>query len=155
MESRPRVTLACLALVLAGTGFGQSLDKPQAAISQKEKTLLAAITELAQWKPGDPRVSRAYADLADLYSSQGRYAEAERLYQKRLELEEDSIGRANPELIPAIHDLARVNFAQMKYARTQEMYDRSLRILEREYGDNDAKLVPAIDEVAQVLQADS
>src|SRR5215467_5554495 len=136
MEIQRPVTFVSFALVLSCAVFGQGgPDKPQAAISLKEKTLLAAVTESSQWKPTDPRVSKAYRDLGDFYSSQGRYSEAEKSYTKRLELEEDALGRANPEIIVAVNDLARVNFAQMKYARTAELFDRSLRIMEREYGD--------------------
>src|SRR5580704_8800773 len=108
-------TIANLVLVLGCLAFGQNGEKPQAAVSAKEKALLAAVTETAQWKPVDPRVAKAYRDLADFYSAESRYPEAEKIYQKRLELEEDALGRANPQLIGAVQDLARVNFAQMKY----------------------------------------
>src|SRR5579864_7452208 len=155
MEIQRAVTFVTFALVLLCAGFGQTLDKTQAAISPKEKTLLAAVTESTQFKPADPRVAKAYRDLGDFYSSLGRYPEAEKFYTKRLELEEDALGRANPEIIVAVNDLARVNFAQMKYARTAELFDRALRILEREHGEHDPKLVPAVEEVAKVLQADS
>jgi tetratricopeptide (TPR) repeat protein len=134
---------------------GQNIDKPQAAVSKKETALLAAVTDAAQWKPTDSRVAKAYRELGDFYSAESRYPEAEKIYQKRLELEEDTLGRANPQLIGAVQDLARVNFAQMKYARTAELLERSLRILEREYGEQDAKLLPAIEEIGKVLQADS
>ena len=153
-----------LFLVLGGPAFTQSLaqnvdkapppDKAQAA-TEREKTLLADVTTSAQWPPTDPRVVKSYQDLADFYSSQGRYAEAEKQFAKRLELAEDALGRANPALIPAVNDLARVNFAQMKYARAEELYERSLRIMEREYGDNDAKLIPEIEAVAQVYESDA
>src|SRR5258707_9155146 len=149
------VTTVNLVLVLGCLAFAQNGEKPQAAVSAKEKALLAGVTETAQWKPADPRVAKAYRELADFYSSQSRFTDAERTYQKRLEFEEDALGRRNPQIIPAITDLARVNFAQMKYARASELYERSLRIMEREYGEQHQKLVPAIDDAAQVLQAES
>src|ERR1700722_13819169 len=135
MEIQRPVSPVGLTLVLSCALWGQSPDKPQASLSQasisaqasnslKEKALLAAVTESAQWKPVDPRVAQAYRELGDFYSSQGRYAEAEKTYNKRLELAEDALGRANPEIITAVNDLARVNFAQMKYARTAELFDR-------------------------------
>jgi tetratricopeptide (TPR) repeat protein len=108
--------------------------------STKETALVDAVTAAAQWKPSDPRVAKAYGELAGYYTAQSRYPEAEKLYQKRLELEEDALGRANPQLIPAVEDLARVNFAQMKFARAAELFARSLRIMEREYGEQDPKL---------------
>ncbi len=119
----------------------------------KEKTLLAAVSDAAQWKATDPRVAKAHENLADYYSAEGRYADAERVYQKTLELNEDMLGRANPAIIPAIDDLARVNFAQMKYDQAAELIARELRIMEREYGDNDPKLVPSLEQVARVLQS--
>src|SRR5437879_2473690 len=134
MQIPRNVPIFGVVLVLGCAAFGQnnSQEKPQAALSQKEKTLLEAVSESAQWKPADPRVPKAYQNLADFYSAQGRYADSEVPYQKRLELEEDMLGRANPQIIPAVNDVARVNFAQMKYALSAEMYERSLRILERE-----------------------
>jgi hypothetical protein len=56
--------------------MSQGLDKPQAALSATEKALLAAVNESSQWKPTDPRVAKAYQDLAGYYASQSRYAEA-------------------------------------------------------------------------------
>src|SRR6266446_1124448 len=109
------VTIAVLVLVLGGLAFAQNAEKAPAAILAKEKALQAAVTETAQWKPADPRVAKAYRELGDFYSSLSRFTDAEKTYQKRLELEEDALGRANPQIIPAITDLARVNFAQMKY----------------------------------------
>src|SRR5260370_39602340 len=130
-------------------------EKRQAGVSGKEKALVGGVSETAQWKPAGPRVAKAYRELADFYSSQSRFTDAERTYQKRLELEEDALGRANPQIIPAITDLARVNFAQMKYGRASELYERSLRIMERECGDPDPKLRPAIADAAPRVEADS
>ena len=134
--------------------MGQLADKSPAA-TPKEKTLLAAVNASPNGSRairGSPRAIRIWPTSI---LPQGRYVEAEKLYSKRLELAEDSLGRANPELIPAVNDLARVNFAQMKFARAEELYERSLRIMEREYGDNDPKLIPFVEAVAQAYESDS
>ena len=96
--SRRTVSIVFIALGFSRAGISQHLDKPQAAVSLRESTLLAAVTAASQSMPKDPQVAKAYRELADFYSSQSRYPEAEKLYQKRLELEEDSLGRANPQL---------------------------------------------------------
>jgi tetratricopeptide (TPR) repeat protein len=155
MMPRPRITIVNFVLVLCFAQFAsaQSSDKPQAAIPAKEKTLLAAVSDAAQWKPLDPRVAQAHQDLADFYSAEGRYADAEKVYQKTLELKEDMLGRANPAIIPAVDDVARVSFAQMKYDQASDLIARELRIMEREYGDNDPRLVPSLEQVARVLEA--
>jgi tetratricopeptide (TPR) repeat protein len=158
MKPRPFETIVSFVLVLsfawfdAGSARGESPDKPQAV---KEKTLLAAVSDASQWKPLDPRVAQAHEDLADYYSAEGRYADAEKIYQKTLELKEDMLGRANPAIIPAVDDVARVSFAQMKYDQAADLIGRELRIMEREYGDNDPKLVPSLEQVARVLEAAS
>src|ERR1700751_4179497 len=128
MKPGPRLTIVNSVLVLSLVGFGrmeqgalaQGLEKPQAAVPAKEKTLLAAVSEAAQWKPLDPRVAKAHEDLADYYSAEGRYADAEKVYQKTLELKEDMLGRANPAIIPAVDNVARVSFAQMKYEQAAD-----------------------------------
>ena len=162
MKPGLRLTIVNLVLVLSFAGFALQLrrfsagsDKPQAAVPAQEKTLLAAVSEAAQWKPLDPRVAKAHEDLADFYSAEGRYADAEKVYQKTLELKEDMLGRANPAIIPAVDDVARVSFAQMKYDQAADLIARELRIMEREYGDDDPKLVPSLEQVARVLEAAS
>ena len=134
--------------------MGSATARSQAVPAQ-EKTLLAAVSQAAQWQPLDPRVAKAHEDLADFYSAEGRYAEAEKVYQKTLELKEDMLGRANPAIIPAVDDVARVSFAQMKYDQAAELIARELRIMEREYGDEDPKLVPSLERVARVLETAS
>src|ERR1700722_13826483 len=129
MRLRPRITIANFILICAGY-------VPRLAVAQTS---------------GEPAAQQK--KLADNYSAQGRYADAERVYQKTLELDEDALGRANPAIIPAIDDLARVNFAQMKYDQAAELIARELRIMEREYGDNDSKLVPSLEQTARVLEA--
>jgi len=137
--------------------MGQGFEKPQAAVppSVKEKTLLAAVSDAAQWKPLDPRVAKAHEELGDYYSAEGRYDEAEKIYQKTLELKEDMLGRANPAIIPAVDNVARVSFAQMKYDQAADLIARELRIMEREYGDDDPRLVPSLEQVARVLETAS
>ena len=103
-EMRTLLPVIFVFLVLGQREFGQTiLDKAQ-PMGPREKELLAAVTASAEWKPTDARVVKSYQELADFYSSQGRYAEAEKQYTKRLELAEDALGRANPELIPAVND---------------------------------------------------
>jgi tetratricopeptide (TPR) repeat protein len=164
MKLRPHITIANFVLLLGCAEFlpagavaqalvTQGANKTPAATAAKEQSLLEAVSDANKWKTTDPRVAKSYQDLADYYSTEGRYADAERPYQKRLELEEDALGRANPAIISAIDDLARVNFAQMKYDQSADLIARELRIMEREYGDSDPKLLPSLEQTARVLQS--
>lgn len=151
MMPRHHVTRAGSVLVLCfASALAEDPDKTQA---MKEKELLAAVSETAQTKPPDSRTAKAHEDLGDFYSAEGRYADAEKVYQKTLELKEDILGRANPAIIPAVDDVARVSFAQMKYDQAADFMSRELRIMEREYGDSDPKLLACLEQVARVLEA--
>lgn len=152
MKHRAHKTIAQLVLVLGVAGFAARGENAERGGAAKEQALLAAVSATGS-KSSDLRAAKAYEDLADYYTAERRYADAEAPYQKALEIKEDALGRANPAIIPAVDDLARVNFAQMKYDEAADLIGRELRIMEREYGDNDARLAPYLEQVARVSEA--
>jgi tetratricopeptide (TPR) repeat protein len=155
MNPRAYKTIVHLVLVLGLARFAARAESPDKPPAAKETTLLAAVTQASQWKAPDARAAKAYENLADYYSSERRYADAEKAYQKTLELREDLLGRANPAIIPAVDDMARVSFAQMKYEQAADLIGRELRIMEREYGEEDPKLAPYLEQTARVFEAAS
>ena len=46
------------------------------------------------------------SNLAELYYLQGRYSEAEPLYQRALEAEERTLGKEHPHTLVSVNDLA-------------------------------------------------
>ncbi len=73
-------------------------------------------------------------DLARLYESQGRYAEAEPLYKRSLAIREKALGPDHPDVAAMLNDLAVLYASQGRYAEAEPLYKRSLAIREKVLG---------------------
>ena len=73
----------------------------QADYDEAEKLLLAALQEAEKFGEEDRRLAASLNNLALLYRAQGRYAEAEPLYQRSLAMREQALGRSTPWWPPA------------------------------------------------------
>ncbi len=71
----------------AGDKAYQQGNHPEA-----EKQLVAALKEAEGFGPQDPRLATTLNNLALLYDDQGKYAEAEPLYQRSLAIVEKALG---------------------------------------------------------------
>ena len=73
-------------------------------------------------------------NLALLYESQGRYAEAETLYLRDLEASERTLGMEHPDTLSAVDSLAGLYESQGRYAEAEMLYLRALEASERILG---------------------
>jgi tetratricopeptide (TPR) repeat protein/CHAT domain-containing protein len=78
----------------------------------------------------------------ELYQA-GRYAEAEQLYQRALEIAEKARGPEHPDTASALHNLGMAFEGQGRYARAELIFKRALAISEK---------VAAPDQTATALQ---
>src|SRR3954452_21792402 len=67
-------------------------------------------------------------NLAGLYLVQGRYAEAEPLYKRGLDIEEKALGRDNPGVAIGLNSLAELYRVQGRHSEAELLYERSLMI---------------------------
>jgi tetratricopeptide (TPR) repeat protein len=67
-------------------------------------------------------------NLAALYHSQGRYADAEPLCRRSLAIEEKALGRDHPAVAGSLNNLAALYVGQGRYADAEPLYQRSLAI---------------------------
>jgi tetratricopeptide (TPR) repeat protein len=65
-------------------------------------------------------------NLADLYSAQGRYADAEPLYKRALAIREKALGPDHPDVAQSVNNLADLYSAQGRYADAEPLYKRAL-----------------------------
>ncbi len=72
--------------------------------------------------------------MALLYEAQGRYAEAEPLYQRSLAIVEKALGPEHPHVATSLNNLARLYRDQGHYAEAEPLYQRSLEIREKALG---------------------
>jgi tetratricopeptide (TPR) repeat protein len=68
-------------------------------------------------------------NLAGLYRAQGRYGEAEPLYQRSLQIVEQQLGADHPDVATSLNNLAGLYKAQGRYGEAEPLYLRSIEIL--------------------------
>ena len=67
-------------------------------------------------------------NLAELYRTQGKYAEAEPLYHRSLAILEKALGPEHPDVATSLNSLAALYDTQGKYAEAEPLYQRALAI---------------------------
>ncbi len=77
--------------------------------------------------PDHPDVA-SLNNLASLYNSQGRYADAEPLLKRALTIQERALGPAHPDVAQSLNNLAELYRAQGRYADAEPLYQRTLGI---------------------------
>ena len=75
-----------------------------------------------------PDVATGLNNLAMLYESQGKYAEAEPLYKRALAIYEKALGPDHPSVAESLNSLAGFYHAQGSYAEAKTLYRRALTI---------------------------
>ncbi len=74
--------------------------------AEAEKRWSAALKEAEGFGPQDPRLATSLNNLGFLYQAQGRYAEAEPLYQRALAIKEKALGPEHPSVATSLENYA-------------------------------------------------
>jgi clan AA aspartic protease (TIGR02281 family) len=88
----------------------------------------ASLEEAERFGRHDRRLAISSWFLASLYHAQGRYAEAEPLYRRSLEIMEKTLGPNHPDVATILNNLAELYREQGRYAEAEPLYRRSLEI---------------------------
>ena len=87
-------------------------------------------------------------NLAVLYQSQGRYAEAEPLYQQALQLSEKVLGKEHPDTIASVNNLAGLYQSQGRYAEAEPLYQQALQLYEKVLGKEHPDTITSVNNLA-------
>lgn len=117
-----------------------------------EMFYLAALEDVENAGPEEPRLAATLNTLAVLYHSQRKYAQAASFYQRVLRLLEHTIGPEHPTLAATLNNLAIVHEAQGEYGAAEPLYQRALTLLERTLGPEHANLAAALENYADLLR---
>ncbi len=98
--------------------------------------------------PGHPDVAASLNNLAELYKTQGRYAEAEPLLERVLEIDEKSLGPEHPDVAISLNNLASLYDDQGRYAEAEPLYERSLAIAEEALGPEHPEVAISLNNLA-------
>src|SRR6266705_1121268 len=117
-----------------------------------EMFYLAALEDVQNAGPEDPRLAATLNALAVLYHTQRKYAQAESLYQRVLQLLEQTVGPDHSTLATTLNNLAVVYEAQDKYDEAEPFYQRALTSIEHTMGPEHPNLAAALDNYADLLR---
>ncbi len=119
MQTRTRFRLIgvlCVMLMFAqgcaqGTRWDRYIDAgteayQQANYAEAEKQWTDALREAEKFGPEDPRLATSLNNLGELYRLQGKYAEAEPLYQRSLAIWEKALGPEHPDVAMVLENYA-------------------------------------------------
>jgi len=98
-----------------------------------------------------PNVATSLNNLAVLYQSQGRYAEAEPLYQRSLTIREQVLGPDHPDVGLSLNNLALLHYHEGDYQKAAEPFERIIIIFEKTLGSGHPNLVAGMDNYAVIL----
>ena len=75
-----------------------------------------------------PGVAMSLNKLANLYYLQGRYEEAEPLYQQALEMRRNLLGQKHPDVAMSLNNLANLYRLQERYKNAETLYQLALEM---------------------------
>lgn len=101
---------------------------------------------------GHPDVALTCNNLAALYRAQGRYAEAEPLCLRALQIREAVLGTEHPHVAMICGNLAGLYQDQGHYAEAEPLYRRAIRILRSKLGSDHPNLAATLEGYATLLR---
>ena len=101
----------------------------------KEKLKVAESTAYGKAPHG-----AALNNLASVYISEGRYAEAESVYKQAISTSEKEYGPDFAQLSPFLNNLGQLYHSLGRFSEAEQCYLRAINIVEKEYGTDDQNL---------------
>jgi len=100
----------------------------------------------------DSCLSKSQNNLAALYHSQGKYAFAEELYLKSLEIKKRLTGEESAEVALNLQNIAACYCSKRKYAEAEELFKRALQIRTNILGQDHPDLTTTLKNYAILLR---
>jgi CHAT domain-containing protein/tetratricopeptide (TPR) repeat protein len=95
-------------------------------------------------------MSRRSCNLAALYRDQGRFADAEPLYKRSLEIREKTLGPDHPDIAASLNTLANLYQSQSRYDDAAPLYKRALAIYLKAFGSNHRDVATTLGNLANL-----
>ena len=120
--------------------------------AEAEELFLAALQQAERFGPEDPRLATTLDNLADLFHTQGRDAESQRLYQRALRSAEEALGPEHPRVAGILNHLAGLYADQDGFTEAEPLYRRALAILETARGPDHPDVVQSLAGLAELYR---
>ena len=142
-----RLNAEALTALLDGQ-FADALPRAQESLALREAALGAS----------HPDVAVSLTTLAEVYRSQGRLDDAERLHRRALAIREARFGRDHPDVAASLNHLAVLYNARATYREAEGLLTRALEIVDKGKGATGAARTNRVkaeilDNLARVYRA--
>ncbi len=114
--------------------------------------LLSIISKEKRLGPEDPDVATSFGNLAALYLSQGKAAEAEPLLKRSLEIREKAFGPEHDSVALSLNNLAMYYFTQGRQAEAEPFLKRALEVREKLLGPESSDVAQSLNNLAEVYE---
>ena len=108
----------------------------------------AALREAESFGANDPRLADTLNNLGLLYKTQGRYADAEPLYLRSLEIRKKALGPDHPDVGEGLNNLAALYHAQGRFGEAEPIFKHGLAISEKALGPDHPVVGMALNNLA-------
>ena len=102
--------------------------------------------------PGHLDVASSLNNLAVLYKDQGRYAEAEKLFQRSQTITEKAVGPEHPDMARNLNNLALLYRILGRHAEAEPLFQRALTIAEKTSGPEHPHVATSLENYADLLR---
>ena len=136
----------------AGKAYASRLEQgaAQEYETEVEKATAHLETAVRLLETSDP--SEDYASslawLAALYYSQGRYEQAEPLYEQALGLRRKLLGEDHPDVTASLNNLARLSYSQGRYEQAEPLYEQALALRRQLLGEDHPDVTASLNNLA-------
>jgi tetratricopeptide (TPR) repeat protein len=119
---------------------------------QAEKLLQLSYQEAEKFGPDDARFAVSMHNLANFYATQGKYHQAEPLYQRAVGILEKTRGAEHPQTAIARVGLADLYQVEGRLPEAEPLYLRSVTSLEKGMGKDHTMVALALERYALLLR---
>jgi tetratricopeptide (TPR) repeat protein len=92
-------------------------------------------------------------NLANLYYQQNKYAKAEPLFQRALQIREQRLGPDHLKVASSLTGLALLYEARLKLAKAKQLYQRALHIREQQLGPDHLEVATTLYNLATLYRS--
>ena len=91
-------------------------------------------------------------NLAELYRSQGRYSEAEPLYQEALRFKKKQFGQEHPTVLALLNNIAVLYKDWGRYSEAEKFCNQSLQLRKKKLGEKHPDTLTSINNLAAIYE---
>lgn len=145
--------LVTLLLMLGGGDVRYAASGISQSDMEIEKQLLADVKRAESSKSKDSSLATALDNLADFYKSNARYADAEQLYRRSLDIRKKAFGSKHLSVATSLNNLASVQQQQGKYNMAESLYWDAIKILDNLGGPEQPEMTRSLHALIALYRA--